>query len=114
MPTISREELQNMCPPPAGPTLAETQAIELLLTVAESDTGQSKRCRSFLLAWWNPTSFGGLDPTDLWGLDEELAHAATVVFALIGRWKSWPTSLPDALSSRFRALAEAEWEARNG
>jgi hypothetical protein len=113
MHTITREELRALHPMPAGPTLAELEAIDLLMTCAESDTGQSRRCRAFLLAWWNAESFGGFDLTNVWGLDDELANACAVVFGLVTRWHYWPTNLPSDLAKRFRVLATRTWNERN-
>lgn len=113
MPTITREELLLMHPPAPGPTHAELEAIDLLMDCAEGDTGQSRRCRAFLLAWWNAASFGGFDLTEAWGLDDTLAHACAVVFGLVTRWHYYPTALPGDRSARFRALAETTWAARH-
>ena len=40
------------------------QALERLIAVALRDTGQSRRCADFLLAWHNAGENGGLDLTD--------------------------------------------------
>jgi hypothetical protein len=37
-------------------------ALERLLTIAESVTGQSRQCANFLLAWWNARDCGGPAP----------------------------------------------------
>jgi hypothetical protein len=113
MNTITREELRAMYPPPAGPTHAELEAVDLLVACAERDTGQSRKCRAFLLAWWNSESFGGFDLTDLWGLDDDLSHACVVVFGLVARWNSYPTSLPGGRGDRIGAIAQDVWESRN-
>ena len=55
--------MTNTLPPPVR------EAVDRLLEVAGRDTGQSRKCRDFLLSWWNAEAFGGWNPIDLWGLD---------------------------------------------
>ncbi len=61
----------------------ETAALDLLLDVAKSDTGQARRCADFLLAWWDSGSCGSFDLTNVWGLDTNLADAMVTVFRFI-------------------------------
>lgn len=58
-------------------------AFERLIEVASSDTGQSRRVASFILAWWNATDLGGFDLTDLFMVDRELASDMATVFSFI-------------------------------
>jgi hypothetical protein len=51
-------------------------AIERLIQIAQSDTGQSRRVANFLLAWWNAEECGGFDLTDLWNVDSAIASTA--------------------------------------
>ena len=37
-------------------TLEQAAALERLIAIAHSDTGQSRRVADFLLAWWNAAS----------------------------------------------------------
>ncbi|QGQ72500.1 DUF7673 family protein [Halomonas sp. PA16-9] len=69
------------------------QALERLIAVALRDTGQSRRCADFLLAWHNAGENGGLDLTTLWGMDEELASACGVVFLWIASHRAYPEDL---------------------
>lgn len=87
-----------------GPSEAEIAAFDRLLSVAQGDTGQSRKCANFLLAWFNAGSNGGFDPTDMWGLDRDLADAVVVVFGLIARWQNYPTSLPGDRGEKVREL----------
>jgi hypothetical protein len=58
-------------------------AFERLLAIARSDTGQSRRVASFILAWWNADSLGGFDLADLFAVDRAIAQdMATVVTGL--------------------------------
>ena len=105
---MTQEESLSIYPLGSPPTRAELEAFDRLIAVAESDTGQSRKCANFLLAWWNAGRNGGLDPTDLWGLDLELRDAAVSVFCLIARWHYYPTSLPGGRGERLRALV-SQW-----
>lgn len=88
----------------AKPTFDE--AMETLLRVAESDTGQSRRVASFLLAWWNATTCGGFDITDLWALDVQLVEAMFVVMATVAKNQIYPETV--GYGDRFKALV-AQW-----
>ena len=55
-------------------------AFERLLSLAQSDTDQSRRAANFLLAWWNADSQGGFDMADLFGVDSSIAADMGTVF----------------------------------
>lgn len=82
----------------------EQAALERLLDVARSDTGQSSRCANFLLAWWNATSCGGFDFTDLWMVDGQLADDMLTVAGLICRANCYPGSF--GYGADFEQLVE--------
>jgi len=103
-----RETLTARHLPPDPPTEGELAAFDRLLRVAQSDTGMSRKCACFLLAWWNAGANGGYDLTDLWGLDEKLRQDTIVVIGLIARWQSYPTSLPGGRGEKVRALV-GQW-----
>lgn len=71
----------------------EQAALERLLLIAKSDTGQSERVANFLLAWWNATNCGGFDLTDLWGLDDEITQDMLVIFQFLVRRNMYPDAL---------------------
>ena len=75
------------------PTEQEHEALVRLLRVARKDTGQSRKCAAFLLAWWNAEACGGFDITDLWGVDADLAKDMVTVFTMISRMQSYPDTL---------------------
>jgi hypothetical protein len=77
-----------------NPLPAEQRAaLERLIGLAQSDTGQSRRVASFLLAWWNAEECGGFDLSDLWGVDTEIAVDMVTVFALVASRHSYPDTL---------------------
>jgi predicted lipid carrier protein YhbT len=84
-------------------------ALERLLRIAQSDTGQSRRVAAFLLAWWNAEQCGGFDLTDLWGVDSAIAADMVTVFALVAGRHSYPDTL--GYSRQFQAIVEA-WRPR--
>ena len=67
-------------------------ALQRLVTIAGTDTGQSSRVASFLLAWWNAASCGGFDLTDLWAVDAAIADDMLAVIELIARRRESPTA----------------------
>lgn len=74
-------------------TSAEKNALERLIAIAKRDTGQSRRVACFLLAWWNAANCGGFDLTDLWGVDQEIAHDMVTVFAMLPGCQHYPDTL---------------------
>ncbi len=58
-------------------------AFERLLSIARSDTGQSRRVADFILAWWNAVDLGGFDIADLFAVDEAIARDMATVFAYV-------------------------------
>lgn len=71
-------------------TPEQKAALERLIDLAQSDTGQSRRASNFLLAWWNAGDNGGFDLTDLWGVDRAIAADMQTVFGLIATTQSYP------------------------
>ncbi len=67
-------------------------AIRRLLTIAKSNTGQSRRVANFLLAWWNATDCGGFDFTDLWMLDRNIGDDIVTVVRLIAARQEYPNA----------------------
>ena len=71
---------------------AARAALDRLLAIARSDTGQSRRVANFLLAWWNAGSCGGFDLTDLWMGDRAIADDSLAVARLIAARPEDPTT----------------------
>src|SRR3546814_435692 len=86
---------------------AALSALERLLKIAASDTGQSRRVANFLLAWWNSASCGGFDLTDIWAVDEAIGSDIAAVLSYVSRN---PGLYPDSLGfgPEFEALVR-EW-----
>ncbi len=68
-------------------------ALDRLIEVAKSDTGQSRKVADFLLAWWNAGDCGGFDLTTLWQVDKAIADDMITVCQLIARVQAYPDSL---------------------
>ncbi len=80
-------------------------STERLLTIAERDTGQSRRVASFLLAWWNAGECGGFDLTNLWNLDLEIVEDMQRVLLILPGYHNYPDKL--GLGGRFEKLARS-------
>lgn len=102
--TISREELAAMIRTPEPATADELDALRRLITVAKSDTGQSRRVADFLLAWWNAGSCGRFDLTDLWAVDTAIAVDMVSVFGLVARIHQYPDKIDPAFKADFAAI----------
>lgn len=64
---------------------AERAALERLLSIAKSDTGQSRKVANFILAWWNAPTQGGFDLADVFGVDTMIAEDMAMIFAFLCR-----------------------------
>lgn len=81
------------------------EALERLLAVAARDTGQSRRVADILLSWWNAESCGGIGPTQLWGLDDNLRTDCVRVFAYAAMNRVYPDEL--GYEPQFLAIIKA-------
>lgn len=63
--------------------IAEAAAFERLLMIAHSDTGQVKRVADFILVWWNASTHGGFDISDLFGVDAAVAKDMAAIFSFL-------------------------------
>jgi hypothetical protein len=89
-----------------GVSAKQKAAIERLIRIAQSDTGQSGRVANFLLAWWNAEECGGFDLTDLWNVDAAIADDMVTVFDLLAKLNSYPDTL--GYGEQFGRIV-AEW-----
>lgn len=64
------------------------EALDRLVEIARSDTGQARKVADFLLSWWNADEQGGFDIADLFSLDRAIANDIAVVFAYLGQQSS--------------------------
>lgn len=60
-------------------------AVDRLLDLARSDTGQARRTANFLMAWWNAGDLGGFDIADLFSLDTAISSDMATIFTFLGR-----------------------------
>ena len=74
-------------------TTDQKAALERLIAIAQSDTGQARRVADFLLAWWNAGECGGFDLTNLWGLDRSIADDMVIVFGYVAHANAYPDAL---------------------
>jgi hypothetical protein len=77
-------------------------ALQRLISIAQSDTGQARRVADFLLAWWNAGSCGGFDLTNLWGLDRSIADDMVIVFGYLARANAYPDTL--GFNAEFQSI----------
>ena len=77
-------------------------ALERLIKIAHSDSGQSRMTAEFLLSWWN---CGGFDLTTLWGVDATIAADMVTVFALVASCRYYPDDL--GYGEEFRRIVHA-------
>ncbi|AMS45391.1 hypothetical protein FHS67_005211 [Aminobacter aminovorans] len=87
-------------------------AFERLLKIAQSDTGQSGRVASFVLAWWNAADHGGFDIADLFAVDAEIGRdMATVFFHLVDRpTAEYPEAYRVDIEAIIRRWRPEVWE----
>src|SRR3546814_20654649 len=64
---------------------AAQNALDRLIDVARSDTGQSRRVANFLLAWWNGEDCGHCPLADLFGVDATIATHITTIVGFLGQ-----------------------------
>jgi hypothetical protein len=96
----------NMVTVTSPKTTQELDALDRLIRIAKSDTGQSRRVADFLLAWWNAANCGSFDLTNLWAVDERIATDMQTVFGFIARIHSYPDAL--GYKQDFQAIIE-QW-----
>ena len=83
-------------------TTDQKAALERLIAIAQSDTGQARRVADFLLAWWNAGECGGFDLTNLWGVDASIAEDMVIVFGYVARAHAYPDVL--GFNAEFQSI----------
>src|SRR3546814_18996269 len=63
---------------------AADNALDRLIAIARSDTGQSRRVANFLLAWWNGEDCGHFPIADRFGVDATIATNITTIVRFLG------------------------------
>jgi len=67
-------------------------ALDRLVAIAQTDTGQSRCVTNFLLAWWNARGCGGFDLTELWTVEPPIRDDMLAVLQLIAHHRELPTA----------------------
>ena len=83
-------------------TTDQKAALERLIAIAQSDTGQARRVADFLLAWWNAGECGGFDLTILWFVDRSIADDMVTVFGYVARANAYPDAL--GFNTEFQSI----------
>ncbi|MCB8882954.1 hypothetical protein ACELLULO517_22090 [Acidisoma cellulosilytica] len=86
-------------------------ALNRLIAIAQSDTGQARRVADFLLAWWNADDCGRFDFRDLWMVDRTIADDILSVLSLIALRQSYPDAY--GLGEAFERLVK-DWRPQLG
>ena len=64
---------------------AAGKALDRLIDLARSDTGQARRVANFLLAWWSGEEHGHFPISDIFGLDRAIAADITAIIGFLGQ-----------------------------
>ena len=88
------------------PSQSGLAALQRLVEIAATDTGQSRTVADFLLAWWNASACGGFDPTALWSVAPSIRDDMLTVLDLIAHHREFPDAY--GLGDAFVALV-ARW-----
>ena len=83
-------------------TTDQKAALERLIAIAQSDTGQARRVADFLLAWWNAGECGGFDLTNVCGVDASIAEDMVIVFGFVARANAYPDAL--GFNAEFQSI----------
>jgi len=83
-------------------TTDQKAALERLIAIAQSDTGQARRVADFLLAWWNAGECRGFDLTTLWFVGRSIADDMVIVFSYVARANAYPDTL--GFNAEFQSI----------
>lgn len=61
----------------------QESAMNRLLQIANTDSGQGGKVADFLLSWWNASTCGGFDLTNLWAVDKVIADDMMTIIQFI-------------------------------
>ena len=81
---------------------AADNALDRLIAIALSDTGQSRRVANFLLAWWNGEDCGHFPIADLFGVDATIATHMTIIIGFLGQHEG--AIYPDAFGRKAEMI----------
>ena len=83
-------------------TTDQKAALERLIAIAHSHTGQARRVDDFLLAWWNAGECGEFDLTTLWFVDRSIADDMVIVFSYVAHANAYPDTL--GFNAEFQSI----------
>ena len=83
-------------------TKAAAAALDKLIELARSDTGQARRAANFLLAWWNGEDCGYFPIADLFGVDATIATHMTTIIGFLGQHEG--AIYPDAFGRKAEMI----------
>ena len=81
---------------------AARHALDRLIEIARSDTGQARRVANFLLAWWNGDDCGHFPIADLFGVDATIATHMTIIIGFLGQHEG--AIYPDAFGRKAEMI----------
>ena len=81
---------------------AAGKALDRLIDLARSDTGQARRAANFLLAWWNGEDCGHFTIADLFGVDATIATHITTIIGFLGQHEG--AIYPDAFGRKAEMI----------
>ncbi|WP_336966872.1 DUF7673 family protein [Sphingobium aquiterrae] len=81
---------------------AADNALDRLIAIARSDTGQSRQVANFLLAWWNGEDCGHFPIADLFGVDATIATHITTIVGFLGQHEG--AIYPDAFGCKAEMI----------
>ena len=81
---------------------AARNALDRLIEIARSDTGQARRVANFLLAWWNGDDCGHFPIADLFGVDATIATHMTTIIGFLGQHEG--AIYPDAFGRKAEMI----------
>ncbi|MCU1739301.1 MULTISPECIES: hypothetical protein [unclassified Pseudomonas] len=63
--------------------------------VIASTTGErdAEPVAAFLMAWYDPATYGGFNVNDLWEMDEPIREAAAILFTWLSKNRTTPKDL---------------------
>lgn len=81
-------------------------AIRVLIRSATTGERDAEPVAAFLMAWYDPITYGGFNIQDLWDMDESARNAAAVLFAWLSENRATPQDLElemvfEAIGSRW-------------
>ncbi|RMO04702.1 hypothetical protein ALQ47_00428 [Pseudomonas cichorii] len=81
-------------------------SIRHLISAATTGEPNAEPVAAFLMAWYDPYTYGGFNVTDLWDMEDATRYAVTTLFEWLGSNRTTPQDLE--LDLVFEAIS-ARW-----